>query len=101
MCLSIIQAGHLNTKWHHEAMLFLLIAMELSTLTSSCFIIRTIKMLKPKFSYKIFNRSGILIGNLPIDRVKSEPKFSEAINGGQGNMTILLAGDVLDSPVSV
>ncbi len=58
-------------------------------------------MLKPKFSYKIFNRAGTLIGNLPIDRVKSEPRFSEAINGGQGNMTVLLAGNVLDSPVSV
>lgn len=68
-------------KSHHEAMHFLLIAMVLSTLTLLCFIIRIIKMLKPKFSYKIFNRAGTLIGNLPIDRVKSEPRFSEAING--------------------
>ena len=88
-------------KSHHEAMHFLLIAMVLSILTLLCFIIRIIKMLKPKFSYKIFNRAGTLIGNLPIDRVKSEPRFSEAINGGQGNMTVLLAGNVLDSPVSV
>lgn len=57
-------------------------------------------MLNPKFSYKIYNRAGTLIGNLPVNRVKSEPKFSENINGGQGNMTILLSGDVMDSPVS-
>lgn len=88
-------------KSHHEAMHFLSIVMVLSILTLLCFIIRIIKMLKPKFSYKIFNRAGTLIGNLPIDRVKSEPRFSEAINGGQGNMTVLLAGNVLDSPVSV
>ncbi len=80
---------------------FLSTAMALSILTLLCFIIKIIKMLKPKFSYKIFNRAGTLIGNLPIDRVKSEPRFSEAINGGQGNMTVLLAGNVLDSPVSV
>lgn len=88
-------------KSRHEAMHFLSIVMVLSILTLLCFIIRIIKMLKPKFSYKIFNRAGTLIGNLPIDRVKSEPRFSEAINGGQGNMTVLLAGNVLDSPVSV
>jgi prolyl oligopeptidase PreP (S9A serine peptidase family) len=39
-------------------------------------------MLNPKFSYKIYNRAGTLIGNLPVNRVKSEPKFSENINGG-------------------
>lgn len=58
-------------------------------------------MLNPKFAYRVYNRAGTLIRNLPVDRVKSEPRFTENINGWQGNITLLLAWDVTDSPVSV